>query len=295
MARTTQPAPPVSTRKSSASSSGKTPPVSAAVKNFLKGAKGNWSDQVKQAKENTFKELPHGIYRCRLSSAEIGESQSENPQITWKYTVVSGTEIGQTITKWTQLEGENSLYYLAQELIRFGLDPDEIDPSDLPQVLADLVEEAPLVTIKLAPNKKNPEYTDKWLQGKTEPSEEDSDDSEEENEEAEEESAPEPPKKRGRPAKAAVAAPEPEDEDEDSEEDEDSDEEEEDESEEEEDEEEDVKVGDNVRCVIPKVGKKAVVAVVRDINEDEGKIKVAYEKKLYWIEISEDMEIVAED
>jgi hypothetical protein len=308
MARTTQPAPAAKTKKplsssgntataSASKSPAKKSNVSPAVKNLLKGASKTWGDAAQRAKENYFKPLPNGRYEARLASAEI--SEGDKAQIIFKYTVTAGTQTGETITKWLQLEGEYANDFLAQELIAFGVDVDAMSLEDLPEVLEALVEEAPLCSLQLRPQKKNPEYQEIKHLGKIEssasPEDEDDDSDEdvedtdnededgdiedtgEDSEEEEEEVKPEP-KKRGRPAKKPEPEPEPEEEEEESEEDEED-------SDDEDEEEAELEEGSIVRWNLK---GKEVEGIVREINEDEGWLKAVYEKTRYKVQLDDE-------
>ncbi len=303
--------------------------VPASVANFLKTGQSSWKKTVEDAKKNIYKELDEGTYECQLSTAKFEESKgSSRPQIHFTYVVVSGPETGETIHKYQGLESEEDWTYLARELYLLGVNIDAIvNPSEIPQILADLEASAPTVKINIVMGKKG--YLNKFLQGvvknptssapadededeDTDSEEEESEDSEEEEESFEvgdkvsyekngKEETGEITKLDGDKAKvkkdsdgrvATVAIEDlskvSEDEDEDSEEEE----EDEDESEEEEDEAE-LEVGSKIRILTGK--HKDKIGTVKSIDEEAGMCKVTgvVPGKIVSVELTEEaLEIV---
>jgi plastocyanin len=133
------------------STKAKAPALPASIKSVLQKAKTAWKDAAKAAKEAPgFKELPDGRYNARLSTAEIVESNNKRPMIKWSFVVTEPEEfVGDTINRFSMMDGENSWEYIAKDLLRLGVDVEGFDVMELPAVLLGLAEETPLVSLRL--------------------------------------------------------------------------------------------------------------------------------------------------
>ncbi len=122
------------------------------VKKFLKGAKKAWKEHAKAAKESgTFEKLDDGKYITRLTGATIGESKKVEGEarLETSYVVIEGEHEGFIVRAWESLSGEKSLEYIAKWLMRYGIDPEEVDFAKFEEVLAELVDSKPKVLLSL--------------------------------------------------------------------------------------------------------------------------------------------------
>lgn len=117
----------------------------------LKGMEAKFAEQAARAKaEGGYQNLPDTTYTARLTKAEISEGQTLRLKMV--FVVLEGEHEGATVTKSDGLEAtEDSLYYTARLLGRFGFDPEEINPlsKKLPGILAELTKSKPVCQIAL--------------------------------------------------------------------------------------------------------------------------------------------------
>lgn len=104
--------------------------------------KGTWATAATKAAEGgSFDEIPDGRYVAVLSGAELGESKgSGRAQIVFSYTISEGDKEGEIKRDYFGLEGEDSLVWLARLFTTFGIDPDNVDLTELEATLDDLAE-----------------------------------------------------------------------------------------------------------------------------------------------------------
>jgi len=114
-------------------------PVSA----WVAQAKAKWAEEAKRAKEAPeYRRHPDGRYRALLTSAKFEFSQNSNrPQLVSGWTVTEGELEGEILRNYDGLDNEQSLYYLARWMARFGRDPEEVDLENLQDVLDEIVGE----------------------------------------------------------------------------------------------------------------------------------------------------------
>lgn len=124
-----------------------------ADKNILKalGAlKGKWKDARARANDGgSFENHPDGKYIGRLSTAELGHSEAGRFQVKFEYAITEGELAGQSAYKYMGLDKDESLGWMAKELVRLGVDATELEIEELPKALEGLVKSKPLVRFKL--------------------------------------------------------------------------------------------------------------------------------------------------
>ncbi len=124
-----------------------------ADKNILKqlgGLKGMWKKARERANEGgSWENLPDGKYIAQLSTAELGNSEKGRFQCKMEYVVKEGEQAGQSIYKYMGLDKEESLDWMAKELVRLGVDATQLEAEELPAALEGLVKSKPTVRLKL--------------------------------------------------------------------------------------------------------------------------------------------------
>ena len=98
---------------------------------------------------NAGSDVPDGVYKARITNAELGESQSSGRmQVAWEATIVEGEQKGDVVRDYDGLETEKNLFYLQQKLGRLKQEvPDDI--SEIEEVLNAITKEKPLVRIRV--------------------------------------------------------------------------------------------------------------------------------------------------
>jgi hypothetical protein len=169
------------------------PQLPASLSKWLKANKGGFAEAAAAAASAPdYDRLPDGRYMARLSSAEVTESAAGDPMVAWAYVVSAPEEqAGQIIRKYDGLIYEKSFFYLSKELRRYGIDPTGIELPQVPEILADLADAKPMCVLQLKtkPNKNDPEgepYQNVWLNRVKEDGDEIEEEAEAETEEAEE-------------------------------------------------------------------------------------------------------------
>ncbi len=178
---------------------------------WLKKSKTKWAETAAATKEkglSTYERLPDGKYVARVTSVEVGTSDSGRNQIKWGHTIAEGEFRGEKVYAYDGLDHEDSLEWLSKKVLRFNVDPTEIDIENLQVELDALISDKPAFKIRLK-TKKDSDYQDVYLDSIIE----DYEDPEGEDEgepEPEPEKKPEPKKPAAKPDKPAKKKPEPE-------------------------------------------------------------------------------------
>jgi hypothetical protein len=116
----------------------------------LKKAKGSWNKGKERG--GGFEEMPDGLYICKLSNAEVKESESGKLGFLLTYRILEGEKEGQNITDWNGLEHEVSCSILMRKLRKLRVTvPDDIE--DIEETVDELVQEKPRVRLKLKSRK----------------------------------------------------------------------------------------------------------------------------------------------
>jgi len=139
--------------------------LSSALSSFLREANARWQEEAEIGKTGKiFERLDDGTYICRLTSAELRESQSsKKPQIVIGGTVVDGESVGEKINKYINLQGDTedktsrNLQYFARDIATLGYDPLDIiwdpkkdkDENFIVNVLDAIVEEGLVIKVEL--------------------------------------------------------------------------------------------------------------------------------------------------
>lgn len=119
----------------------------------LKAKAGAWDKAKARAndKQGDWENLPDGKYIAQLAGAEINNSQGESQrlQVKMEYVVKEGEQQGNSIFKYLGLDKEESLDWMAKELVRLGVDASQLSIEELPDVLEKLLVNKPTVRLKL--------------------------------------------------------------------------------------------------------------------------------------------------
>lgn len=116
---------------------------------WLKQNEDRWQEAAQRSKDDPgFKRHPDGKYLVKVTKAELGFSQNDRPQIAWAYTILTGDLEGEMLYSYDGLDGEDSLFYVAKNLARYGYEPEDIRLSKLESVLNEILEKKPVVMVQ---------------------------------------------------------------------------------------------------------------------------------------------------
>lgn len=112
----------------------------STLSELLAKAQENWSEVVAKSSGSKFAKVPAGDYICVLVNAEF-KVISGDQQCILSYTVVEDEYKGQTVGEFINLEREDdSIKFLLSRLRQFDVDLDQIEASQIPQILDELAE-----------------------------------------------------------------------------------------------------------------------------------------------------------
>ena len=134
------------------------------IQSWLDKQAGAWAGESEKAKNSKFDKLPEGRYIGVLTSAEVGVSRNERPQVAWGYTIIEGDLAGEKVRAYDGLDQEDSLYYLGRRFGSMGVDPTTIDLKKLQKHLDALVEQKLTLKIRLK-NSKDGEFQNIYIDG----------------------------------------------------------------------------------------------------------------------------------
>lgn len=160
----------------------------------LKTFNKNFSKQKERANElGGYSEVPDGKYLCKVSNAEVKESNAGALHFVFQFEILESAEdesiVGTKVSKWSGIESEDGMAYLIRDLRRFGLEAESAE--DLGKIADLLNKEKPEVKITLKSKDSGQFcYIDKVISeidaGELAANEDSEDDSEEEESEEEE-------------------------------------------------------------------------------------------------------------
>lgn len=140
----------------------KAPPASPFAKR-LANMKKAWADKKEEAKATGGGgvNVPPDFYICRLTDGTIREAGSNDElHMVLQFTVLEGEQTGEQIPLWDNIQNPERLVYAMRDLRRLNVDTDEMDITDIEEVLKQLIESAPVVRLKVA---QNGEYTNVYI------------------------------------------------------------------------------------------------------------------------------------
>lgn len=119
---------------------------------------------VKEAKENEFKELPDGIYNCKLEKLELGESNKGKPMVKAMFRILRGDYKKQCLFYNGVMAAKDPQYngFMIHRVLEFlrsleVLDESEIDFDgnfrDFNDLLLDIAEESEGLTFEIEKSK----------------------------------------------------------------------------------------------------------------------------------------------
>lgn len=258
------------------------------LKKFSKTVK---TAKQRAATEGYGAELNDGVYKAKITSCELKESNAGEVHLVFNFEVVSGDDKGAKVSKWCKVETEDDQVWLERDLARFGIElPDDL--SDLVDIAKAIDKAKPLVKIQLKSKDSGQfSYINRVLDevdfgDAAEPTEEDEDDDYDEEEEEEDDDAEEDEDEEDDEDDEEEDGDEDEDEDEDEEEVEE-DEDEEEEAEDDDDEEAEMEI--DVGMEVSFEGKKGAIMTGKIVKlmEDEGKVKIKVGTKTYTVAADE--------
>jgi len=258
--------------------------MTSTLKRFLKQANAKWQEEASRAKEDRgFGNLDDGRYVARVTAAEFTESKnSGKPMIVTTFEILEGDYQGESVKQFRVLDSENGFFWFAKEMMVFGYDPEDIHFDEkrggdgfILNVLEAMSTERPAVKLRLTT--KN-DYQNVNVEGLVEGYEVADDEPKKTKETPKTSSPKESPKTA---AKTKTPDPEPEEVEE---------VEEDEETEEIEEEEVELTVGMKVKF---NWKGENLEGVVKEILEDDNKIKVKVGNKIYPVTAdNESLEIV---
>lgn len=119
----------------------------AALEEFLASKTDEWSEQAARAKNPTpFARCPDGTYQLTLESVITDSDKNDDPIVLWKWIVSDESEShGEQVYDRRNLTFEDAFYWLGIDLIKFGYDPEDYTPSQLPEIFQQLTEAQPTI------------------------------------------------------------------------------------------------------------------------------------------------------
>jgi hypothetical protein len=107
----------------------------------------NWKEQMDAPFEDN--RIPPGQYKMQLQAAELTESMSSgNLQIHREHVVMDGEQTGRVAHDYMQLQTDLGPRFIAQWITQMGFQPPD-DIRDLPDVIAQIADAAPIVTVRV--------------------------------------------------------------------------------------------------------------------------------------------------
>ena len=215
---------------------------------------------------------PDGRYIGRLYSVEKGVSGSGNEQVVWTINTKEPEEFkGEIARKYDRLETENNLIYHAKTLMIFGYDIDQIGWRGLDKVYKEITKKKPFVRFRVVTSRKEgkEEYQNIYIDRALPDYE-----SEDDDDEPKISTKPSRDSGNGRRTKPEAQVDEDEDEDE-------------------ENEETPREAQPGMECEFEYKGEEKQ-GVIKEVLEDEGKIRIECEGKVYKIS-ADKVSVFAED
>jgi hypothetical protein len=106
--------------------------MTSSIKKWLIQANKKWQEEASRAKEeNGLTQFDDGRYYAQLKSCELTETKSGNPVILWTFKILEGEYAGQVIRRYRTLENDNiaiedGLKWAARDLLVYGYDPEDV-------------------------------------------------------------------------------------------------------------------------------------------------------------------------
>jgi hypothetical protein len=177
--------------------------MASEFKKRLLALKNKWDKARKEKPQNFGSAVEDGVYKARITLAELGESQSSGRmQVTWEATITHGESKGEIVRDYDGMETDQNLFFLQARIARLGKDvPDGDNIDQLEEVLDEITKEKPAVRIRV---RTKDDYTHFYINRLLK----DGDD--EEQEEEEEEPAEEPAEEKDETEEEPEAEAEPE-------------------------------------------------------------------------------------
>ena len=98
----------------------------------LKKFNKNFAAQKSRADElGGFSEVPDGKYLCKVSDAQVKESNAGALHFVFQFEILESAEdeslVGVKVSKWAGIEGEDQIAYLIRDLRKFGIEMESIE------------------------------------------------------------------------------------------------------------------------------------------------------------------------
>jgi hypothetical protein len=144
-----------------------------------------WKKGKKQADETPDfgVTVEDGRYLAKLTGGTTKESSTERAwkYLEWQFEVTEGDSVGEIIYRRTGLETEDNIAFLIRDLNKLDVDTDDLEinsTDDIDNVMAELVQESPIVRLRLKTNNDGYQnvFIDKLIEGSSSPEGSDDDD-----------------------------------------------------------------------------------------------------------------------
>lgn len=127
-------------------------PAMTPLQKRLKALKESWNSGKEESKKTGgATTLSDGRHLCKLTDASLLEG-NKGPFVKFEFTAVEGDEIGEKGVRNCGLDSEDRIVYLQRDLRRLGVEVDDFDIEQLPDILAELAGQAPGVRVTVKTN-----------------------------------------------------------------------------------------------------------------------------------------------
>ena len=127
----------------------------------LRQMRERWNKGKEQSKKDNFSgtTLSPGQFATRLTGAKL-ISGDKGLSVVFEFTCVRGDEIGEKGIRFAGLGTDEQLVYFQRDLRRLGIEVDDFEPEQIPDILKELLEARPGVRINV---KQNGEYKNVYV------------------------------------------------------------------------------------------------------------------------------------
>lgn len=113
-----------------------------------------WKKAAKASKTSpagSMDNIPDGTYVAVITGAVIEESQSsQRLQVKWTMVITDGEMRGEILTDYNGLNSEEALTWFARRLLQLGYEAEELDLTELPELLESIVGDGVKLRVKLS-------------------------------------------------------------------------------------------------------------------------------------------------
>jgi hypothetical protein len=125
--------------------------ISSDIKKKLKKMREAWDNQKEASKRSGFINVDDGSYVCQLTGGELKEDKNDQLGVQLEWSITDGDETGEKLTMFFgNIEDEERVIWLQRTLRRLNVEVDEFSPEDIPEILENLLKEAPKARLKVS-------------------------------------------------------------------------------------------------------------------------------------------------